>query len=676
MALTTSLPGRVRNTSLPKSHALLPLLEAVVNGIQAIGMRFGDDLGEAVLTVTIDRSGQEQLELALGGNSALKPIVGFTVRDNGIGFSPENMRSFETLDSEHKAKLGCRGVGRLLWLKAFDKVAVTSVYEAEQGELVPLQFGFSIDNGVEPGDTPTGAHDVGSTIHLDGFKDQYQTSAPKTAKTIAREIFEHCVWYFLRPGGAPHVTVVDEGETISLTEMMEEYAFSDLPRSTFDFADQRFEMLSLRLRSSTRNPTPRLYWCAANRVVFDESLVGKIRGLHGKLTDDKPGAFTYVCYLSSPYLDTHVRADRTAFDIVERPASTVLGTEISLEGIRAGVLAEAEKILEGSLEIARQEAKARVNEFVSKKAPRYRPVLARLETLEVTVDPAMRDNDLELLLHRNLQKLEAETIATGQQIFTGSAPTEGYQERLDQYVAAITDINQSDLAAYVARRRAILDTLARYITVDEHGRYSREERIHSLLMPMRKDSNEIATDAANLWILDERLAFHDYLASDVTLRRMPITGSNSTREPDLLATRLLDTPMLAAQGDKFPLASIVIVEIKRPMRADGGDSNDPLDQCIDYLQRIREGKIRTVGGRPIPASDHCPAFCYILADITPKLTKACKMAGLNLTSDGMGYFGFIDAYKAYVEVVSFDRLLNAATERNHAFFTKLGLPAT
>jgi hypothetical protein len=29
------------------------------------------------------------------------------------------MLSFETLDSDHKARLGCRGVGRLLWLKAF-----------------------------------------------------------------------------------------------------------------------------------------------------------------------------------------------------------------------------------------------------------------------------------------------------------------------------------------------------------------------------------------------------------------------------------------------------------------------------------------------------------------------------------------------------------------------------
>lgn len=49
MALTTSLAGRVRNTSLPKSHSLLPLLEAVVNGLQAIDARFGEDVGQGHL---------------------------------------------------------------------------------------------------------------------------------------------------------------------------------------------------------------------------------------------------------------------------------------------------------------------------------------------------------------------------------------------------------------------------------------------------------------------------------------------------------------------------------------------------------------------------------------------------------------------------------------------------
>jgi len=42
-------------------------------------------------------------------------------------------------------------------------------------------------------------------------------SGKKTAEAIAREVFEHCIWYFLRPGGAPEVTIVDDdqsGQTI------------------------------------------------------------------------------------------------------------------------------------------------------------------------------------------------------------------------------------------------------------------------------------------------------------------------------------------------------------------------------------------------------------------------------------------------------------------------------
>ena len=55
-------------------------------------------------------------------------IIGFKIIDNGIGFNDANLKSFETLDSDHKAVKGCRGVGRLLWLKAFQKVYVDSVY--------------------------------------------------------------------------------------------------------------------------------------------------------------------------------------------------------------------------------------------------------------------------------------------------------------------------------------------------------------------------------------------------------------------------------------------------------------------------------------------------------------------------------------------------------------------
>lgn len=679
VALTTSLAGRVRNTNLPKSHSLLPVLEAVVNGLQAIDVRFGNDISPGRLQVKIERNTQEAFdsETPFPGRAPLKPITGFIIEDNGVGFTPDNMTSFETLDTDFKASLGCRGVGRLLWLKAFDKVSVRSAYQADDGALQGRQFKFSIAGEVEHNDPPDGFTETGTAVHLDGFKEAFQQSAPKSAEAIAREVFEHCIWYFLRPGGAPEVTIVDD-EVVSLNQLMDEFVFSELPLTSVEINGQKFDMTSLCLKSSTRNPAPRLYWCAANRVVTEENLTGKIAGLYGRLKDQASAEFTYACYLSSEYLDDHVRADRTAFDIAERTLGSTLDGNPSLEDIRTAVLDEVEQLLSESLTAAREEGKARVTEFVSNRAPRYRPVLSRLEPLGVTVDPAIKDQDLELLLHRHLQNLEDEAIAEGQAVFAeaDSTPPEVYQERLKKYLETVTDINQSDLAAYVYRRRAILDALAKLIRANARGTYSREDNIHSLLMPMRTDSNDLGPDASNLWIIDERLAFHDYLASDKTLKSMPITGSDSTKEPDILSTRLVGSPVLAAEGEALPLASIVVVEIKRPMRNDASEDKDPIQQCLDYIKRVRSGGVLTSSGRPIPPSHDQPAFCYVLADLTSTMVSRCEYASLRPTSDGMGYFGFNEPHKVYIEVMSFDRLIKSATERNRAFFDKLGLPST
>ncbi|MCJ0894100.1 hypothetical protein [Rhodococcus sp. ARC_M5] len=197
-AMTTSLRGRVKNTGLPKSHALLPLLEAAVNGIQAIDARFVGDSSRGRLDVKIVRSPQAgfDLEFSGPGRAPLEPIVGFVVTDNGVGFNAENMKSFETLDSDYKSAAGCRGVGRLLWLKAFSKVMVKSTYEDEHGNLHGRQFRFSVEREVEPIDWAETMDDSGTTVELDSFGPAYQKSAPKTAAAIAREVFEHCIWYF------------------------------------------------------------------------------------------------------------------------------------------------------------------------------------------------------------------------------------------------------------------------------------------------------------------------------------------------------------------------------------------------------------------------------------------------------------------------------------------------
>jgi hypothetical protein len=49
-------------------------------------------------------------------------------------------------------------------------------------------------------------------------------------------------------------------------------------------------------------------------------------------------------------------------------------------------------------------------------------------------------------------------------------------------------------------------------------------------------------------------------------------------------------------------------------------------------------------------------------------------SGESSTSDNLGYFGYNSNFESYIEVISFERLLNSARERNRAFFDKLGLP--
>jgi len=322
----------------------------------------------------------------------------------------------------------------------------------------------------------------------------------------------------------------------------------------------------------------------------------------------------------------------------------------------------------------------RVEKFVSSKAPRYRPILKRIPEEKLQIDPNISDKELESILHKHLSEIEGELLAEGCNIMapTGDETLTEYEERLRKYLDTVEDIKKSDLANYVSHRRVILDFLEHAIQRSKDGKYAKEDLIHNLIMPMRAESGDLMFENSNLWIIDERLAFHSYLVSDKSLSLMTITNSQENKEPDICALNVFDNPMLVAEGRKLPLASIVVVEIKKPMRNDAaeGEGKDPIEQALGYLKRIRDGGVQTNAGRPIPESQNIPGFCYVICDVTPSIRRRCEVHGYIETSDHLGYFAFNSPYKAYVEVISFDRLVNAAKERNRAFFDKLGLPVT
>ena len=411
-----------------------------------------------------------------------------------------------------------------------------------------------------------------------------------------------------------------------------------------------------------------------------ESLRERVPGLNGVLTD-KSGQFTYAAYLTGKYFDERVSGQRVDFNIDETAAGIFAETEISYEDIRSAIIPSIEKFLAGPLNANIEAARERVDFFVASKAPRYRPILRYVPDKDLAVDPNISDANLDSLLHKQLFRVEQGLIAEGHKIFgPGDEESEAqYLSRLDDYLQKVSDLKRSDLADYVMHRRVIIDLLDKAIQRGSDGKFAREDMIHEIIVPMRITSDDQKFRRNSLWLVDERLAFHDFLASDRPIRSMPISSCELTKEPDIVSLRTFNNPLAVSENDTGPQASITVVEIKRPMRNDytegSAEDDDPIQQALGYLRRLRQGA-STKTGQPIPNADKIPGFVYVVADLTKKLQDRCEFHQLKSNADGMGYFGYHQSasYNAYIQVTSFEGLVASAKERNRAFFDKLGLP--
>ncbi len=99
--------------------------------------------------------------------------------------------------------------------------------------------------------------------------------------------------------------------------------------------------------------------------------------------------------------------------------------------------------------------------------------------------------------------------------------------KVQEYTAFVTDEKKGALATYVMQRKAILDLFEQLLEYKdaEAQTYNREEAIHRLICPMQTDSTMLQITDHNMWIIDDRLPFCNFFASDKELREY--SGSES-----------------------------------------------------------------------------------------------------------------------------------------------------
>lgn len=199
------LVGRVNNITLGSTKAFMPLFEAVVNLLQAI-----EDLKDAKtrsINIYVQRDKNNQT-FNMGQEGSLESITGFIVEDNGIGFTGENYTAFNTSDTTTKQEKGGKGVGRFLWLKAFDQVRIESYFK-ENNEIWFRSFDFTLnheDGVVNHECVKSNNSDCNTRVYLIGLKSKYQKECQKKLDVIAGKIIEHCLSYFLNQN-CPQITI-------------------------------------------------------------------------------------------------------------------------------------------------------------------------------------------------------------------------------------------------------------------------------------------------------------------------------------------------------------------------------------------------------------------------------------------------------------------------------------
>jgi len=366
-------------------------------------------------------------------------------------------------------------------------------------------------------------------------------------------------------------------------------------------------------------------------------------------------------FVSGAALDERVDPSRAMIRLDED--DSILDNDgLSEKSLRSALDIHVNEYLKARLQTVRDDNLQQIRRHIQTSQPEYRVLLNHrpesLERLEYTDDRERLDE----ALYRELQAFELEVrrkqADVEKKLGDESADVDGVAVELSQVIEQVNEAGKSNLVRYVANRRAVLSFMKKLV-----ARKALEAHIHRIVFPMRSTSNEVAYDEHNLWLLDDTLAFFEFVASDVRLSEIHGAGVESDRRPDILAFKTGDPPF----------HRIALVEFKRPERKD----ENPVQQLVEYARLLRSGRARAADGASLPSipmSVRIDGFAVV--SLTPEIDSRIEDGPANMIRavDEWRWNGMHPNANLTIEVVDFHAFVTRAEQRNRAFFAKLGLP--
>lgn len=603
---TIDLTAEVKRATLPDGLQgfLFPMYEAISNAFHSIEDRWENDLEDkGRLDVTFDDQARE-----------------VTIKDNGSGFDEANLSAFLTPLTGNKYERGGKGFGRFMAFKVYSRVFYSSGQKKPDGMLTKGCYRydpFSNDDNLIVVKETDGAgahpHDCGVTVSMRSpkadFEDYFVLEGKDrkhnhTAEDIVSAVLDHFLIEFIQKKVPKHFVLTIQGATFNLYKYFHEsLAVGGSRKEEVVIGTETVEITFDYFKVGEEHAKKhRLYFYANNRAASDLENISS--GLNSNPFTEMKGEeefrYYYLVAVSSDFFKSSQSRDRI----------TNLHAKIhhnkTKKSIKDHLIAMAKAHILDLEQTYTSDRRLKMKEHVDHLIaidPLLRRGLGGKTSEEFVKKRGITETReqlaQDLFVERFRQKFD----------FTKLSEETSVEDLVRLVRDKIPEDAKEALAVYVAYRNNVIQVFRQLLNKDDDG-LATEDKVHKLIYPRYRDSEQIDYASHNLWLIDDDLAYARYISSDRT------PEGNARRKGEFAHDLLINND-----------DELMIVEMKRPQKKDydstkEADTKNPVDQLKNQVLDIRErGKVITSGGREISIDATSMVRGYILADWNDKLER-------------------------------------------------------
>lgn len=558
--------------------------------------------------------------------------------DNGDGLTDENYKSFSKYRTEYKKSLGCKGVGRFVFLKLYDYANYTSkIHSIQEQRTIKFDFNFDTD---DLNKEVSEVNENETEILLTKLTKQYYDIAKKLDRRIELDLHKirkkvlmnliPTLFFYKQNGTNITIDFIDEHNNLSL-----HITPNDIPnfkKKSFEVKNRDGNIFKFHLHHIIENIEGSLYayYCANNRTVCDFEKQG--------LKISMPYGYSGFMLLESEYFNEKVNNERNDFDIF--PVRTDLVSSLSWDMINTDLKKEIGKLVKEGVPETKK-----INKEKLQQIQEERPYLVQyIETEDIEMAGFI---DKRIIIEKAKKRFD---VAKEKVLINA-----GKEEYTDDELNDAIQLAQNELVSYINDRVIVIDRLKTLVDKSERV----ESIIHNLFMQQYTKDDYYSVGKNNLWLLDDRFTTYSYAASDKRITEV-LTDINEKLDG---TSNLNDKPDLSLFFSHNPSNSerlkSVLVEIKPFDFSKIPDKKKfaGVQQLIDYVKAFKDKeKIKEVYG-------------YLITDIDEGLSERLKDDGYTplFSTELPIYHRFYERAGISIYVISAKTLIYDAEARNKVF---------